>query len=107
MKRIHITESQLESLRQRLSEAMTVDATKETEAKGGNIGAAWQDMKSKNPSLDQQASDGEVTLSVNPKGVDEEVEMAEDRKFTKRQIKEAKLKKLRKSCERFTKRDLK
>lgn len=128
MKKIHITEAQLNYIKSKLTEAVAVDATKEVEAKGGNVNAAWQDMKSKNPSLSQQADDGEVSISVNPKGIDEGVyesnrqdndrseeseymenmgNVNELRKFTKRQIKEAKIRKLRKSCERFTKKDLK
>ncbi|MBP5724626.1 MAG: hypothetical protein J6X18_13770 [Bacteroidales bacterium] len=189
MKKIHITEAQLNYIKSKLTEAVAVDATKEVEAKGGNVNAAWQDMKSKNPSLSQQADDGEVSISVNPKGIDEGLyefnkqdsdsedyqevynyltdlrgtpdyysimrgmwgnqgevnevidklfeyfggriskdyimsavydfrneeseymenmgNVDESRKFTKRQIKEAKIRKLRKSCERFTKKDLK
>ena len=97
MKKIHITESQLK----RLTEALTIDATKEVEAKGGNVSAAWNDMKTKNPSLDQQANDGEITVGVNPKGIDE------CDFVTKRQIKEAKIKKLQENSIVYKKKDLK
>lgn len=103
MKKIHITEAQLECLRKKLSEAITVDATKEVEAKSGNVAAAWNDMKTKNPTLQQQASGGELSLSVNPEGIDEE---ENGKPITKKQIKEAKIKKLRENSEVFKKSDL-
>ena len=60
-------------------------------------------MKTKNPTLQQQASGGELSLSVNPEGIDEE---ENGKPITKKQIKEAKIKKLRENSEVFKKSDL-
>ena len=100
MRKIHITEAQLNELKQRLEEAFNVDATKDTEAAGGNVKTAWDNIKSKNPALSQQADNGEVNLSVNPTGIDE------GKSYTKRQINEAKLKNLRENSVMFKKSDI-
>lgn len=100
MRKIHITESQLEELKAKLSEAYTIDGTKETEAAGGNVKTAWDNIKSKNPQLSQQADNGEVNIAVNPIGIDE------GKSYTKRQIKEAKLRFLRENSVVFKKSDL-
>lgn len=109
MKKIHITESQLEYLRKKLSESITVDATKETEEANGNINTAWQRMKSSNPVLSQQSQKGEITLGVNPDGVDSVHESADidGKTITKRQIKEAKIKKLQENCDVYLKKNIK
>lgn len=101
MRKIHITEAQLNELKKKLSEAFTVDGTKEVEQANGNMRTAWTNIKAKNPQLSQQANNGEVNLSVNPTGIDE------SNIYTKKQIKEAKLKNLRKNSVSFKKSDLK
>ena len=101
MRKIHITESQLNELRKKLSEAFTVDGTKEVEQANGDMRTAWNNIKSKNPQLNQQANSGEVNVSVNPTGIDE------SKAYTKKQIKEAKLKALQENSVVFKKSDLK
>lgn len=103
MKKIHITEGQLNYIKSRMTEAYTVDLTKETEAANGNVKTAWDRETSKNPTLRQQAQQGEVNAVVNPEGIDEEME---GKAFTKRQIKEAKIKKLQENSVVFRKKDL-
>ena len=106
MKKVHITEKQLK----KLTEALTVDGTKEVEAAGGNVNTAWTNMKSKNPFLGQEADKGEIAVSVNPNGIDEDVDEScsdmDGKTFTKRQIKEAKIKKLQENSVMFRKKDL-
>lgn len=106
MKKVHITEKQLK----KLTEALTVDGTKEVEAAGGNVNTAWTYMKSKNPILGQEADKGEIAVSVNPNGIDEDVDEScsdmDGKTFTKRQIKEAKIKKLQENSVMFRKKDL-
>lgn len=74
MRKIHITEAQLSELKKKLEEAYTIDGTKETEAAGGNVKTAWDNIKSKNPQLSQQADNGEVNIAVNPTGIDEGID---------------------------------
>lgn len=100
MKKIHITEAQLNELKKKLSEAFTVDGTKEVEQANGDMKTAWNNIKSKNPQLSQQADSGELNVSVNPSGIDEA------KSYTKKQIKEAKLKKLQENSVVFKKSDL-
>lgn len=73
MKKIHITESQLKYIKKRLSEAYSVDMTKEVEAANGNAKTAWDRMTTKNPTLKQQAQQGEIDGVFNPEGIDENV----------------------------------
>jgi hypothetical protein len=73
MKKIHITESQLKYIKKRLSEAYSVDMTKEVEAANGNAKTAWDRMTAKNPTLKQQAQQGEIDGVFNPEGIDENV----------------------------------
>ena len=100
MRKIHITEAQLNELKKKLEEAYTIDGTKETEEANGNVKTAWNNIKAKNPQLSQQADSGEVNIAVNPTGIDE------GKSYTKRQIKEAKLKALRENSVMFKKSDL-
>ena len=101
MKKIHITEAQMKALKDKLSEAVTVDATSEVEQANGNVSTAWNNMKTKNPMLDQQAKNGEVTVGVNPEGIDE------GKTVTKRQIKEAKIRKMQNESVCIKKKDIK
>ena len=99
MKKIHITEAQLEELRKKLTETYNVDVTPDIEA-GKTASQIVTDKKSKNPSLSSDISRGEVSFTFNPDGIDE------GKAYTKRGIKEAKLKKLQENCVVFKKSDL-
>lgn len=103
MKKIHITESQLNELKEKLMETYDVNITDELEG-GKTPSQVVSDMKAQNPSLNSDANSGEVTFSFNPNGIDEEKGA---KPVTKRQIKEAKIKKLQENSVVYKKRDLK
>lgn len=71
MKRIHITESQLNELRKRINEAYTVDATQELEQNGGNAKKAADALFAKNPNLKSDANRGEANVGYNPTALEE------------------------------------
>lgn len=73
MKKVHITEEQLNYIKKRLTETYTVDVTDRLEA-GKSPSQVVSDMTAKNPSLSNDASSGEVNFAFNPKGIDEDVE---------------------------------
>lgn len=99
MRKIHISEQQLNELRQKLSETYNVDITSDLEA-GKTPQNVVAQKKAENPSLSNDASSGEVTFSFNPNGIDE------SKTITKRQIKEAKIANLKKNSVRFSKSDI-
>ncbi len=102
MKKIHITEAQLECLKKKLSEVTNIDLTKQTEENNGNVKMAWDKEKTANPQVAQMAASGEASVTVNPEGIDE----CGGGCITKRQIKEAKIKKLQENSTVYTKKDL-
>lgn len=100
MKKIHISEEQLNELKSKLAETYDVDVTRDLEA-GKTPQQVVADKTAKNPNLSSDAKSGEVSFCFNPNGVDE------SKTITKRQIKEAKIENLRKNSVRFSKKDLK
>ena len=99
MKKIHITEEQLAELKKKLTEVYDVDVTDKLEG-GKTPTQVVSDMTAENPNLSNDANSGEVKFTFNPKGIDE------DKFVTKRQIREAKIKKLQENSVRYTKKDL-
>ena len=93
MRKIRITESQYKRLKKSLKEAFNVDVTQQLERKG-NARDAWQEVKQQNPMLQQSANNGEVTATFNPDALDE---TKIKKVYTKKQIKEARAKKLQES----------
>lgn len=116
MKKIHITEAQLKYCAQKLKEAYTVDATQELEQTGNNAKRAADNIMAKNPNLKSDASRGEANISFDPnalsEGLNEKGEsedyhaVMEGKIFTKREIKEARLENLKKSCKVIKKKDI-
>lgn len=103
MKKVHITESQLNELRKKLAEVYNVDVTDKIEA-GKTPSQVVSDMTAENPNLNNDANSGEVRFTFNPKGIDEEENV---KPITKKAIKEAKIKHLQENSYRFVKKDLK
>lgn len=99
MRKIHISEEQLNELRSKLAETYTVDVTADLEA-GKTPQQVVATKKAENPNLGNDANSGEATFGFNPNGIDE------SKTITKRQIKEAKIANLRKNSIRFSKRDI-
>ncbi len=99
MRKIHISEEQLNELRSKLAETYTVDVTADLEA-GQTPQQVVANKKAKNPNLGNDANSGEATFGFNPNGIDE------SKTITKRQIKEAKIANLKKNSIRFSKRDI-
>lgn len=102
MRKIHITEAQLAYCVKNLHEAYTVDATSELEQTGNNAKTAANNLMAKNPNLKNDADRGEANISFNPEALSE----MEGKLFTKKQIKEAKLENLKKSCTIIKKKDI-
>lgn len=112
MRKIHITESQLKELKKKINEAYTVDATQELEQNGGNAKKAADTLFAKNPTLKSDADKGEANVGFNPTALEEDC--CEDnacsmkgKSYTKKQIKEAKLRKLKENCTIIKKKDIK
>ena len=102
MRKIHITEAQLECLKKRLSEVINQDVTAQIE-KGETPQQISNEFSQKNPNVPKD----EVQFTYNQAAMDEEVEECGAKCFTKKQIKEAKIKKLQENSVRYTKKDLK
>ena len=101
MRKIHITESQLSNLKKMLSEATPVDATDATNDNNGNIAAGIRQLQQTNPALKNNA-----TYTVNPDGL-KNMEESSSVSFTKKQIKEEKIKRLRENSVVYKKKNLK
>ncbi|MBP5456047.1 MAG: hypothetical protein J6Y37_06070 [Paludibacteraceae bacterium] len=103
MKKIHITENQLKELRKKITESYDVDITDDLERGKKSPSQVVSQKKAENPNLSSDANNGEVKFSFDPNGIDEE-KVAKT--VTKREIKEAKVKKLQENSVMFTKKDL-
>lgn len=103
MKKIHITESQVEELRKRLAEEendeITVDAQPDANGKVTTQGLTQQYQTAK-----KNVTGARVAMKVDGSDL---LESEDSAYITKRQIKEAKIKKLRENCVKFKKSDLK
>lgn len=109
MKKIHITESQLRYCLKKLNEAYQVDVTDDFEA-GQTPSQVVSKKKAENPTLASDSDKGEVAFTFNPNGIDEgcDGECGNSKEFfTKKQIKEAKLRKLKENCQKTTKSEIK
>lgn len=100
MRKIHITESQLEELRKKLTEAYNVDITQDLE-QGKTPQQIVANKKAENPNLNNDANSGEVSFTFNPNGIDEGT------CFTKGSIKKAKIKNLQENSTMYIKKNLK
>lgn len=103
MKKIHITEAQLENLKKALNE-INLNGDENLNTSSGNVTDATkktiQSAKDDGLNVDNSATQVSFTHdALKQNGVTES--------YTKRQIKEAKLKKLRENCEVFKKSDIK
>lgn len=103
MKKIHITEAQLEELKKKLNE-INLNGDENLNATNGNVtDAAKQTIQNaKDDGLNVDNSATQVSF-----GHDALKQNSVCESYTKKQIKEAKLKKLRENCVKFTKKDLK
>lgn len=98
MKKIHITEKQLNALKKQLTEqdSYTIDLTKDIEQAGGNIKNAITQLSSTNPQQGSDLKNGKATATFNTDAV-----VAEDcnsinnnitRVVTKKELKKKRLK---------------
>jgi len=103
MRKIHITEEQLNCLKKKLSEqdSYNIDVTKNIEDAGGNAKTAISNLSSSNPQQSADLKSGKATATFNADAV-----TMEGKLYTKKQIKEAKLEKLKKSCKVIKKKDI-
>lgn len=113
MKKIHITEAQFNALKKQLNEfnasemPANLDITQQVNAAGGDVAMALN-----SPSVRRVFSSDDpsnpTTVSIDPeniKGVS--ATYTEGRTFTKKQIKEERVRNLKKQCVRITKKSLK
>lgn len=105
MKKIHITEAQLEELKTKLNE-LSLNGDENLNTSNGNVTDATkktiQSAKDDGVNVDNAG----VTVGFSQNALKQNG-VAEGKLFTKKQIKEAKLQKLRESSTRYTKKDLK
>lgn len=108
MKKIHISESQYNELRKKISEqsdAYPVDMTDSIEKANGNVSTAFSNFNSEHPQQGADLKSGKATATINPNAVTNE-SIFNGHSYTKKQIKEAKLRKLKENCQIFTKSDI-
>ena len=105
MKKIHITEAQLARLKKKLNE-LNLNGDENLNTSNGNVTDATkktiQNAKDDGVNVDNAG----VTVGFSH-GALKQNGVAEGKLFTKKQIKEAKLQKLRESSRKYTKKDLK
>lgn len=105
MKKIHITESQLSDLKKRLNE-LNLNGDENLNASNGNVTDAAK--KTIQNAKDDGVNVDNAGVSVGfSQGALKQNGVSEGKLFTKKQIKEAKLQKLRESSTKYTKKDLK
>lgn len=106
MRKIHITEAQFECIKKNISEAngqaYEIDLTNRIEQKGGNVNQALNDLNSENPTAANDIRNGKARTTFDP----EAVQTNEGRTYTKKQIKEERVRNLKKQCVRVTKKNL-
>ena len=105
MKKIHITESQLAELKTKLNE-LNLNGDENLNTSNGNVTDATkktiQNAKDDGVNVDNAG----VTVGFS-QGALKQNGVSEGKLFTKKQIKEAKLQKLRESSTKYVKKDLK
>lgn len=113
MKKIHITEAQLECLRKKLSEGTIATEANPVEFRvqdqDGNGRVGQTDIENAAKQVQSLVGTGNLNkteLTVNPKQVTVGSMEEGAKPITKKQIKEAKIKKLRENSEVFKKSDL-
>lgn len=104
MKKIHITEAQLECLKKKLSEAGEQDEIVVDAQPDANGKVTTQGLSQQYQAAQRNVTGARVAMKVNGEDLYESEDSAH---ITKRQIKEAKIKKLQENSVRFTKKDLK
>jgi hypothetical protein len=104
MKKIHITEAQLNALKKKLNE-LNLSGDENLNAANGNVTDATkttlQNAKDDGVNVDNAG----VTVGFSQSALKQNG-VSEGKLFTKKQIKEAKLAKLRNECKKYTKKDL-
>lgn len=104
MKKIHITEAQLKALKKKLNE-LNLSGDENLNSSNGNVTDATkttlQNAKDDGVNVDNAG----VTVGFSQNALKQNG-VFEGKAITKRQIKEAKLKKLRESCVKYSKKDL-
>jgi len=103
MRKIHITEEQLNCLKKKLTEqdSYNIDMTKNIEDAGGNAKTAVSNFASSNPQQGTDLKSGKATATFNADAI-----TAEGTLYTKKQIKEARLANLKKNCKVIKKKDI-
>ena len=105
MKKIHITEAQLQELKNKLNE-LNLSGDENLNTANGNVTDATkktiQNAKDDGVNVDNAG----VTVGFSHDALKQNG-VAEGKLYTKKQIKEAKLAKLRNECKKYTKKDLK
>ena len=103
MRKIHITEEQLNAIKKSIEEEYSVDATQKLSDNGNNAKTAAQELQAENPTLASDLKTGKATMTYNPTGLKE----GEYKSFTKKQIKEARVKYLKENSVVFKKKYIK
>lgn len=72
MRKIHITESQLNELKRRLTEGndnYNIDLSDKVKENGGNVGTAIRQINAANPNAAKDVSNGKANYTVDPKKI--------------------------------------
>lgn len=122
MKKIHITESQLQYIKKRLTEQGETDEVVVDAHAGASGKLTTQDLTQQYNNAQKHVTNANVAMKVDGTDLKEDVaeleqdvdrdsneysDVMEKKIITKKQIKEAKLRNLRENCIRITKKNLK
>ena len=66
MRKIHITEEQLNAIKKSIEEEYSVDATQKLSDNGNNAKTAAQELQAENPTLASDLKTGKATMTYNP-----------------------------------------